>query len=183
MVVRNMIISGLFSALLAVSSQVYIPGPVPHTMQIFVVLLAGWILGFRWGPVSVIVWIMLGIFGLPVFSQGKAGIAVLVGPTGGFLIGFILCAALIGWLSLRQLSFFPAFGVMIAGVAVIYSVGLGGFMASFAWFLQKPMTWEKASALAVLPFLPFDIIKAAAAAYLGIRLRSALHSAGLSLGK
>ena len=183
MAVRNMIITGLFSALLAVSSQVYIPGPVPHTIQILVVLLAGWILGSRWGPVSVIVWIMLGLFGLPVFAQGKAGIAVLVGPTGGFLIGFVLAAWLIGHASQRQRPFLAALAVMTGAVVVIYAVGLAGFMACFTWILQKPMTWDKAFSVAVLPFLPFDVIKAAAAAYLAIRLQSALHKGGLKIEK
>ena len=179
--IRNMIITGLFSALLAVSSQIFIPGPVPHTLQTFVVLLTGVILGPRWGAASIIVWILLGVFGLPVFAQGKVGIAVLAGPTGGFLLGFILCAWLTGSIIIkRELSYLGMLSIMLTGLAVIYAVGLVGFMASFAWFLHKPMTWEQAAAVSVLPFLPFDIVKAAAAAYLGVRLRRTLHKAGLS---
>ena len=180
--IRNMIITGLFSALLAVSSQIFIPGPVPHTLQTFIVLLTGVILGPRWGAASIIVWILLGVFGLPVFAQGKAGIAVLAGPTGGFLLGFILCAWLTGSVIVRrELSFAGTLAILLSGLVVIYAVGLAGFMASFALFLQKPMTWEQAATVAVLPFLPLDIVKAAAAAYVGVRVRRTLHKAGFKI--
>ncbi len=181
MPVRNMIITSLFAALLAVSSQVAIPGPVPHTLQIVFVLLAGVVLGPRWGFVSVVIWVMLGIFGLPVFAQGKAGLAVLAGPTGGFLVGFMACAWLVGRFASKGETFLQTLGIMLAGLFVVYALGLAGFMASFAWFLNKPMTWEKAASVAVLPFLPFDALKTLAAAYLGVRIRRALHKAGLSI--
>lgn len=183
MSIRNMMITGLFAALLAVSSQVSIPGPVPHTLQIVFVLLAGLILGPRWGAASVIVWILLGIFGLPVFSQGKAGLATLAGPTGGFLAGFVICAWLVGRFTVKETGYLQTTAIMLGSLVVVYAVGLVGFMASFTWFLQKPMTVEKATAVAVLPFIPFDAIKAVAAAYLGLRLRRALHKAGYSTEK
>lgn len=176
-----MILTGLFAALIIISSQVSIPiGPVPHTLQVFFVMLAGITLGGRWGFASVLVWVALGAFGLPVFAQGKAGAAHLLGPTGGFLLGFALCALLVGWLSERvSLSYGKIVLVMLAGLAVVYAVGLAGFMASFAFFLKKPMTVDKAMALAVLPFLPFDIVKTAIAAYAGVKIRRALIRAGL----
>lgn len=181
MPIRNMMITGLFAALLAVSSQVSIPGPVPHTLQIVFVLLAGLILGPRWGTVSVLVWILLGVFGLPVFSQGKAGPATLAGPTGGFLAGFVICAWLVGRFTTKETGYLQTAAIMLGSLAVVYVVGLAGFMASFTWFLQKPMTWDKAATVAIMPFIPFDIIKTVAAAYLGLRLRRALHKAGYSI--
>ncbi|MDR3589736.1 MAG: biotin transporter BioY [Negativicutes bacterium] len=180
MAVRSMVLAGLFAALIAISSQVAIPiGPVPHTLQVFFVLLAGMVLGGRWGFTSVTVWVLLGLFGLPVFSQGKAGLPVLVGPTGGFLIGFMLCALLVGWLTERtEVSLVKTVWIMLLGLAVVYVVGLAGFMASFAYFLQKPMTWSQALTLAVVPFLPFDFIKMLMAAYVGVKVRRALERAG-----
>jgi biotin transport system substrate-specific component len=176
-----MILTGLFAALLAVSSQVSIAfGPVPHTLQVFFVLLAGIVLGSRLGLLSVTVWIMLGVFGLPVFSQGKAGAAVLIGPTGGFLIGYMVCAYLVGRLiEHNQLSYSRTTAVMLTGVAIIYILGLAGFMASFTYFLHKPMTWETAFTMAIAPFLPFDLIKTLMAAYAGVKVRRALIRAGL----
>lgn len=185
MSVRNMALAGLFASLLAVSSQISIPlGPVPHTLQIFFVLLAGLLLGGHWGFISVVVWIALGVFGLPVFSQGKAGIAVLAGPTGGFLVGFALCAFAVGrLLAGASYGYFRTVAIMFAGLAIVYAVGLIGFMLSFEYFLHKPMTIEKAVAIAVAPFLPFDIVKTAMAAYLGNKVKRALERAGYSKGR
>ncbi len=186
MPIRNMILAGLFAALIAISSQVSItlpPNPVPHTLQVLFVLLAAVVLGSRWGGTSVLVWVLLGVFGLPVFTQGKAGAAVLLGPTGGFLVGFILCAFLVGWLTERSAAgFAKTFAIMLFGLAVAYTVGMAGFMASFAFFLHKPMTWGQAVAFAVAPFLPFDLVKTLIAAYVGVRLRRALAKAGYGLG-
>lgn len=182
-----MILAGLFAALIAISSQVSItlpPNPVPHTLQVLFVLLAAVVLGGRWGFTSVLVWVLLGVFGLPVFTQGKAGAAVLLGPTGGFLVGFIICAYLVGWLTERSSAGFgKTFAIMLLGVAVAYAVGLAGFMASFALFLHKPMTWGQAVTFTVVPFLPFDIVKTLAAAYVGVRLRRAMAKAGYGLEK
>lgn len=180
MSIRNMALAGLFASLLAVSSQISIPlGPVPHTLQIFFVLLAGLLLGGRWGFASIGVWIALGVFGLPVFAQGKAGIAVLAGPTGGFLIGFAMCALVVGKLTEgTDNGYFRTLAIMLAGLALVYVIGLIGFMLSFEYFLHKPMTVEKAVTIAVAPFLLFDIVKTAMAAYLGNKVKRALERAG-----
>jgi biotin transport system substrate-specific component len=176
-----MVLAGVFAALIAISSLVAIPiGPVPHTLQVFFIMLAGTVLGSRWGAISVLIWVLLGLFGVPVFAQGKAGVAVLVGPTGGFLLGFIFCAFLVG-LILERISpnYVSTFLAMLLGLAVIYIVGLAGVLVSFAYFLHKPMTIEGAFSIAVVPFLPFDVVKAALAAFLGVKVRKALIQAGL----
>lgn len=180
MALRSMLLAGVFAALIAIGSQVYVPiGPVPHTLQVFFVMLTGVVLGGRWGFTSVAVWILLGVFGLPVFTQGKAGIAVLAGPTGGFLIGFLASAFIVGWLTERYpATFARTAAFMVLGMVVVYGLGFAGFMASFTYFLHKPMTVNTAMALAVLPFLPFDILKALAAAYIGVKVRRGLSAAG-----
>lgn len=185
MPVRNMVLSGLFAALLAVSSQISFPvGPVPHTLQIVFVLLAGIVLGSRWGITAVAVWILLGAFGLPVFAQGKAGIANIAGPTGGFMAGFAVCAYVVGWITERgQLTLARTAAAMYLGLVLVYIIGLAGFMASFAWFLHKPMTLERALSLSVLPFMPFDAIKTIFAAWLGVRVKRALYKAGMITGQ
>lgn len=185
MSIRNMALAGLFASLLAVSSQISIPlGPVPHTLQIFFVLLAGLLLGGRWGFASVGVWIALGVFGLPVFAQGKAGIAVLAGPTGGFLVGFAMCALVVGKSTEgAEKGYFRTLAIMLAGLTLVYVIGLIGFMLSFEYFLHKPMTVEKAVAIAVAPFLPFDIVKTAMAAYLGNKVKRALERAGYNISR
>ncbi|MDR3560011.1 MAG: biotin transporter BioY [Negativicutes bacterium] len=180
MTVRCMVLAGLFAALIAISSQFAIPlGPVPHTLQVFFVMLAGLVLGGRWGATSVAVWVLLGLFGLPVFAQGNFGPSVLVGPTGGFLAGFMLCAFCVGWLTERVgVSLAKTSGIMLVGLLIVYVVGLAGFMASFTYFLHKPLTIKEALTLAVVPFLPFDVIKSLMAAYIGVKVRRALGRAG-----
>ena len=181
--VRDMALAGLFAALLAVCSQFSLTiGAVPHTLQIFVVMLAALVLGGRLGGISVLLWIALGCLGLPVFSQGKAGAAVLLGPTGGFTLGFALCAYIVGRYAEREKgSVLGMTFAMLTGLAAVYILGWAGFMASFEYFLHKPMTWEKAAYIAVFPFLPFDALKAALACYLGQRVRQSLLRAGLAV--
>ncbi|MEG1158915.1 MAG: biotin transporter BioY, partial [Acidaminococcaceae bacterium] len=102
---RNMMLAGIFAALMVISSYIVIPlGPVPHSMQPLVVLLSGILLGHKWGPISILVWILLGVLGLPVFNQGQAGAVMLVGPTGGFILGFVLCSWLAGILTEKHLE-------------------------------------------------------------------------------
>ena len=180
MATRSMILAGLFAALIAISSQFSIfIGPVPHTLQIIFVLLAGLILGDRWGLAAVGVWVALGLLGLPVFAQGRAGLPVLVGPTGGFLFGFMAGAWLVGRLTRRSRpTLVNTVAAMVGGLAVVYLLGLAGFMASFAWFLAKPLDWDQGFGLAVLPFLPFDLLKTLLAAYLGVKVKRSLIRAG-----
>ena len=93
MQLRNMMLAGIFAAFMIISSYIVVPiGPVPHTLQPLVVLLSGVLLGHKWGPISIIVWVVLGVLGLPVFNQGQAGAVMLIGPTGGFIFGFIVCS-------------------------------------------------------------------------------------------
>ncbi|HWR40937.1 MAG TPA: biotin transporter BioY [Patescibacteria group bacterium] len=178
---RNMMLVGLFTAMIAIGSQIAVPiGPVPITLHVVAVMLAGAVLGSRLAFGSVALWALLGTVGLPVFAQGKAGAAVLIGPTGGYIFGFMLCAYLVGLAAERlALGYGKMTGVMLAGLMVIYTLGLLGFMLSFQYVLQKPMTLEKALQLAVWPFLPLDVIKTIVAAYLGVRVRRALRQAGL----
>ena len=97
MKIREMLLSGIFTALVIISSYIVIPiGPVPHTLQPLIVMLSGFLLGPKWGPISIITWIILGCLGLPVFNQGQAGAVMLLGPTGGFIVGFVVCSWLVG---------------------------------------------------------------------------------------
>ncbi len=179
---REMLLSGLFTALVIISSYMVIPiGPVPHTLQPLVVILSGFLLGPKWGPISIITWIILGCLALPVFNQGQAGAVMLVGPTGGFIVGFVVLSWLVGKFTSNDLQagLLKNFAYLACAMLVCYVIGLIGFKLSFTYFLQKPMSWEKSMLLAIAPFLPFDIIKAAIAAYVGAKVRKALMAAGL----
>lgn len=173
---RNMILAAFFAALLCISSYIIIPiGPVPHSMQPVFIFLNALILGGRTGCVSVLVWFALGIIGLPVFAGGKAGLATFIEPTGGFLIGFLLATFIIGTLAGKTTnSFGKTFLILMLALAVIYIFGLIGFKLSMQYVVGKVLSWQTSFNLVVIPFLPFDIVKAIVATYLGLKIKKAL---------
>lgn len=165
---RMMVFASLFAALAAVGAYIQIPipfSPVPVTLQVFFVLLAGSMLKSKWGGLSMIVYTLLGIAGLPVFAGGSSGMGVLFGPTGGYITGFILAAYAIGKLSEKAEKadksglFINALN-MSAGVLILYACGFIQLM------LVADMVPGTALALGVIPFLPGEIIKTGVAAYI-----------------
>ena len=181
MTLRKMTGAAIFAAIIAILSQFAIPiGSVPHTLQVMAVALAGVILGPKYGPISVVVWILLGVFGLPVFTMGQSGLGVLFGPLGGFLIGFVFQAGLCGFFR-PQDDLIKAMIMGLISLAVVYIVGIMGFMAAFEWLLHKPMTVMQAVTVCAVPFVPFDIVKLVLGIVIGKRISMALEKAGVDL--
>ena len=147
------------SALLAISAQIKIPlYPVPVTGQTLVVLLIGMAYGSRLGAATLLAYLVEGGMGLPVFAGGGAGWATLAGPTGGYLIGFLVAAFILGLLAERGMGRGPISTAlaMLIGTALIYVFGvthLSGFIG-----------FEKAIAAGLLPFLYGDALKLIVAA-------------------
>jgi len=145
--------ASLFVALMAQAS-LHLPfSPVPITGQTFAVLLVGAALGSKRGAASLIAYLVEGAAGLPVFAGGMAGPAVLVGPTGGYLAGFVLAAWAVGWLAERGLDrrVPGALLIFLAGDALIFLCGL----AVLAFFVGLPNLLSAG----LWPFLPGDAIK------------------------
>jgi biotin transport system substrate-specific component len=136
--------------------------PVPITGSTFAVLLTGAALGMRLGAAGQLLYIALGIAGVPVFTDASSGIEVITGATGGYIIGFVFAAALIGWMAeRRQDRTFPTmFTAFILGSAVIYAFGVAGLMIATEW------DFATAFANGVVPFLFGDMLKAAGAGIL-----------------
>ena len=154
-----LILSG--SVLVALASQIAIPlpfSPVPITGQTFAVLLIGASLGSRRGALSMVAYIAAGALWIPVFAGGAAGPARLIGPTGGYLFGFITAAWIVGRLCERgwDRRLFSAILAMAAGMVVIYILGL----TWLAFFVGA----GNVLALGLLPFIPGALIKLALAA-------------------
>ena len=152
------------SLVIALSAQVAIQlpfSPVPITGQTMAVLLVGALLGSRRGALAVLAYIAEGLAGLPVFAGGAAGLARLFGPTGGYLVGFVAAAFLVGWLAERgwDRRFGTTLAAMTLGNLVIYGVG-AVWLAVFVGGLSR--AWS----FGVLPFLPGDAIKIVLAAVL-----------------
>jgi biotin transport system substrate-specific component len=134
--------------------------PVPFTGQTFGVLLVGGALGFRRGLAALLLYIAIGAIGVPVYSEGKAGFAVIQGATGGYLIGFVAAAALVGRLAElgwdRRIG--GALAMMAIGTAIIYAIGVPWLKATTG------MPWPDAVAAGMTKFLIWDAAKLAIAA-------------------
>jgi len=169
--ILDMVLIALFAAIIAVCAQITIPvPPVPFTLQTLAVFLAGGLLGMKRGFFSVLIYILLGAVGVPVFAGFKGGFAALIGPTGGYIIGFIATVLIVGF-------FYDKFGSKLWITAVAMLVGLlACYVFGTAWFLivynqtKGGMDLLKALSLCVTPFLLFDAVKIAVAAILCNRL-------------
>jgi biotin transport system substrate-specific component len=164
-ILRNLLLVVAGSVLLIVSAKIKIPFyPVPLSMQTFVVLMIGMVYGWKLGAATVLLYLIEGAFGLPVFSgtpERGIGIAYMVGPTGGYLLGFLFAAALAGWLAERGWghNFLSTFGAMVLGNLIIYSLGLLWLGTVIGW--DKPVL-----AYGLTPFVLGDLLKIVAATLL-----------------
>jgi biotin transport system substrate-specific component len=153
------------AALTALAAQwrIYLPfTPVPITGQTFAVLLTGAALGWKLGAAGQLLYVVAGVLGAPVFTDGSSGVEVITGATGGYLIGFIFAAGLVGWMAehRQDRTFSTMFTAFIAGSLVIYTFGVAGLM------IAADMSLPAAVEAGVVPFLLGDLIKAAAAGIL-----------------
>ena len=155
---RLTVYASLFAALMVLGVYLRIPvGPVPIVLTNLFVLLSGILLGKKWGPASVGIYLLLGAVGLPVFSRG-GGIALLFGPTGGYLLGYLPACYVTALVAHRgKTSVARDLVALCAGTLVIYAAGV-------PWLkLALEMTWPRALAAGMLPFLIGDALKVAAA--------------------
>jgi biotin transporter BioY len=148
--------------------------PVPVTLQPFAVFLCGAALGSRRGALAMLLYLMEGMAGLPFFAGGAAGAAHLAGPTGGYLLGFVPAAFVIGALAERgwDRSPWPTFLAMGLGSLVLFACGL----AQLAQFVG----WERLLSVGFFPFVAGDLVKMAAAAGLLPGVWGLLRRAGLA---
>jgi len=170
--IRQMILISLFAALTAVGAFISIPlYPVPLTLQTLFTLLAAMTLGSVMGASSQIIYVLLGVVGLPVFAGFKAGIGILFGPTGGFLFGFIISAYVIGKIIelKNEKNIFYYFLAGIIGTTILYVIGITQLS------LVTGIGIKKAIIVGMLPFLPGDILKIIAASFIASKLKSTIE--------
>ncbi|WP_078381892.1 biotin transporter BioY [Sutcliffiella halmapala] len=172
---RMLILCSMFAAITAVLAQVEIPLPiVPISGQTLAVGLAATILGSRYGATSMVCYVALGAVGLPVFAEMKAGFSILVGPTGGYIFGFILTAFITG-LILEKTSFTLKMAMIANTVGMIITLLMGTIQLK----LVLDFTWSQALAVGVYPFIAVGLIKAFLASWIGITVRQRLVQANL----
>ena len=172
------VLASLMAALAAVGAYIYVPiGPVPIVLTSLFVLLAGLLLGSRWGLASVALYLFVGAIGIPVFSGGRGGLPHFFGPTGGYLIGYALAAWVTGFVSERSRGHLVGeIFAVAAGTIVIYLLG-------FPWLKAVThMSWTKALIVGVIPFLIGDAIKACVALILSRSARPILDRTGMWVG-
>ena len=164
--VKNLVFTAMFAALIAVCSILSIPiGEVPITLQTFAVCLAAAMLGWKRGTLSVLIYVLLGAVGVPVFAGMTGGVGILAGPTGGYIIGFIPAAIIIGLAADKwERKALPLIVAMVLGVLVCYLIGTIWFMVVTGMGIGESLM------LCVVPFLIPDGVKIALAMILSNRL-------------
>ena len=165
---------GVFTVLITICSWISIPTPIPFTLQTFAVFLAVSILGGKRGTLAVVVYVLLGAIGVPVFGEFTGGIGIILRSTGGYIIGFIL-SALVMWLieSLFGRKLWVQGIAMIFGLIACYAVGTAWFMFVYmrdtgAVGLSTVLGW------CVIPFIIPDAVKIALALMLSSALKKPL---------
>lgn len=171
---KTMALIGVMTAVTCVLAPLSIPiGPVPISLTNLAIYFGLYILGMKKETVSYIVYLLIGFVGVPVFSGFTGGAAKLLGPTGGYLIGFIPMAVVAGVLIDKYDGrVVPSVIGMVVGTVICYALGT-------LWFcIQADYKVLPALALCVFPFLPGDAIKIAIAAFFGPQIRRALKRMG-----
>lgn len=164
---KTTVYTSLFVALIAIGAFLFIPiGPVPIVLQNMFVLLAALILGPVRGLACIGIYLLIGLAGLPVFSKGGSGIGHLFGPTGGYLLGYLPAVLVTASISKALGKKLPGDIIaMIAGDLVVFAVGV-------PWLtMATAMTFHKALAVGMYPFIPGDAVKIIAAAFIARSIR------------
>ena len=177
----------LMSAVFCVLAPIAMPvpfSPVPITFGTFVLYLTAVLLGVRRGTMSVVLYLLIGLAGLPVFSGFTAGFTKLLGPGGGYMIGYLPAVLLMGWLAERPekkestghvRKCVGLAGIFICGAAVCYSFGTVWFLV----MMSGTYTLWQALLVCVVPFLPFEAVKVILASVAGIPIKKKLKRAGI----
>lgn len=176
-ILRSLAASAVFSALLCIASPFSLNiGAIPISLATFLVYLSAVVLGTKMGGASVVTYILLGALGLPVFAGFSAGAGILVGPTGGYIVGYIPCALIVGFASdkvcrSKKIRVPAIIAAMLVGTAVLYLFGT-------AWYIfLTGVGVKKAVLTCVVPFIAGDCVKIAAASLLGTAVREAMRRA------
>lgn len=178
---RDMILVALFAALTAVGAFIKIPLPyVPFTLQFFFCAFAGVLLGSRLGALSQLIYVIIGLVGIPVFTQG-GGPGYIFKPTFGYLIGFIVCAYAVGkvYELLKKPSFINFMVATLTGLMLVFLLGVPYLYMILNLYLNKATSMSAAINTGFLPFLGGDIVLCVLISALSVKIVPILKKAGL----
>ena len=186
---KMLVLTAMMTAVTAVCAVISVPlpfSPVPVSLATLAVLLSGGVLGAKYGATSQAIYLLLGAVGVPIFHSFTGGLGILVGPTGGFLVGYILMAAVFGFFcsqsANRQKNSAPLQGsgdvskgtkpqVLWFLLSAVIAT-LACYIPGAAWFMFVTKNGLAAAlAMAIIPFIPVDILKCVIAAWLVSRLK------------
>ena len=175
---KNLVFAAISAALMVIFSQLVIPlpfTPVPFSMAVFAVFLTGSLLPMNYALYAQLVYLLLGVIGLPVFGKFSGGIGVLLGTSGGYIFSYPIMAFLVALF----IRLFGKKNVLSLSTGMLCALA-ACYLCGSLWFsFVSKVTWQKSAALTVLPFLPFDLIKIAICVPLSLTLDKALRKAQL----
>lgn len=154
MKIKKLILTSLFTCLIIIGAYIYIPLPfteVPMTLQVLFVLLSAIFLGPFYGTLSIIIYLLIGALGFPVFAGGRGGVGILFGKTGGYLFGFVIASFITGYIYKLNKKLLPV--AIISGIFLIHLCGI--------IYLSKILSIDiyKAFTIGSFPFIPVDLVK------------------------
>lgn len=178
---KDMILIAMFAGLTAIGAYISIPTqPVPFTLQNLFCIYSGVLLGSKRGALSQIVYVLLGLAGLPIFAGGNGGISVIASPTFGFLLGFIVCSYVAGKITekFETINIFKLLFATVSAMSVLYVIGAPYLYLIFNKVLNTPTTFNTAMKLAVYPFLLQSLVKCLLVSFTSLRVIPVLRKAG-----
>ncbi len=166
----NIILCGLMAAIMCVLAPIAIPMTIPITLGTFVIFIMTYILNYKYAFISCVIYILLGCVGLPVFSGFQGGLGRVIGPTGGYILGYLFIALVCGYINSRyQGNKFIQICGMLVSLIICYAFGT-------LWFAyQQNMSIEKSLIICVYPFIIGDICKIICAVIVGSLLRKRIN--------
>lgn len=170
--IQKLTCTALMAAVICILSPFAIPIPIsetPISLGTFAVYLAACLLGWKLGTVSVLIYLLLGCVGVPVFTGSMSGISRLAGPTGGYLIGYLTIALIVGWFVDHFETKLPMYFVgLVLGTATCYLFGT-------LWMkISLHLSWKAAISAGVIPYLPLDTVKIVLAGFFTFPVRRQL---------
>ncbi len=178
---RDMTLIAMFAALTAIGAQLSLPtDPVPFTLQILFCMYSGILLGSKKGAMSQILYVILGLVGLPIFAGFKGGLQMVVSPTFGYLLGFIVCSYVIGLITerLKEVNLLKLSLATVTGLFVVYLIGVPYLYLILNKVVNSPMTFPQTIKAGFSVFVVQDLIKCAIASVSSLAIIPALKRAG-----
>ncbi|MDG5471659.1 biotin transporter BioY [Jeotgalibacillus sp. ET6] len=177
---HGMVLASFFAALMAIGANItsivpiLVIGSIPLTLQTVVCILSGLLLGKKWGPVAMVIYMLIGLAGMPVFAQWSGGIRILISPTFGFILSYIAVAWFSGLITEKKKTYSLLLTAAFLGTAINYAIGTSWmYMAYKLWFAAPDGFTYAMAWIWMLPFVPKDLILAGIAALVSMKVLQA----------